>query len=170
MPSSLRITRNHYRPGAWKVIAGFFGGGILLLVGMQMYFRSRLPEVKAAYEAADAQGEAIFEKIGAPPGSKPEAAGEKRAGRGRNTWQCVPTYIVWEKSYEVPGNFETAIEWYRKNLQGDGWVSADTSPPSIVQRLFKRGPWVLTLGKHGEWPDHTRVQVELRWSFHLVGE
>lgn len=169
MRSSLRVTRNHYRPGAWKWLVGIFVAFVGLMVAQQMYYRHRLPEVKAALAEADSEGEAIFEKIGVMPGSTPYDAGEKRYGEGgrNSSWQGTPTAITWQREYETPGTFETITEWYRKRLQGEGWVSIDDTPPSIVQREFKRGKWIVKIGRGGEWPHPTRTRIglELKWSF-----
>lgn len=169
MSSYVIRTRNHYRPGAWKWIVG-----ILIVVGalmtyQQYYYRQRLPLVRAARVEADREGPAIFEEIGTPPGSEPQGGGEKRYGTGgrRSSWQGEPTGIVWERDYETPGNLETIAEWYRQRLLEKGWRSFDDTPPSIVQREFKRGKWIVRIGARGEWPSplRTRINVELKWDY-----
>ena len=159
----------HYRPGAWKWIVGILLVVGSLLIFQQYYFRQQLPLIRTARAEADREGPALFEEIGTPPGSQPQGGGEKHYGTGgrRSRWQGEETGIVWQRDYETPGNLEAIAEWYRERLLGQGWRSFDDTPPSIVQREFKRGKWIVTIGARGEWPHptRTRINVELKWDY-----
>lgn len=173
MPASVIRTRTHYRSGAWKLLVGIVVVFVGMMVAQQWYWRKQVPQLKVELAAAEAEGEKRFEELGLPDGSTPHAPGEKRYGAGRNSRiQGIESSITWRREYEVPGDFETIATWYRKKLQGTGWVSIDDTPPSIVQREYQRGKWQLKIGRHGEWPYplRTRIQLELRWAFHLSPE
>jgi hypothetical protein len=141
----------------------------VLFAWQQHYFRQQRPLVEAGVASADEEGPGILEQLGVPPNSQPIEVPEKRYGSQgrRGMGPGAPTSITWWREYEMPGEFETIAGWYRERLQGDGWVSFDDTPPSTVQRVFKRGNWRVTIGDYGQFPHptRTRIRVELAWRY-----
>lgn len=146
---------------------------ILLVVGLltwqQRYIRQQLPIIEAAVAGADKEGSAIFETLGTPVGSKANGDLQKRTltGGRKGMWQGVAMGAEWKREYEMPGGFETIAAWYRRQLQRQGWSSYDDMPISTVQRVYKKGKWMVTIGQHAwfERPPHTRVTLELSWYY-----
>lgn len=146
---------------------------VLIVAGLvtwqQRYIREQLPIIEAAVAAANRDGRAIFETLGTPPDSKPNGDLQKRrlTGGRRGMWQGMTMGAEWKREYEMPGDFETIATWYRKQLQRQGWSSYDDMPISTVQRIYKKGKWMVTIGQHAwfEHPPLTRVSVELSWYY-----
>lgn len=157
------------RRSAWTGILLIFAIGAGLLIVQRQYIRKHLPLLQAEFAAADPAGEPIFEKIGTPPDSTPHDEGEKTYATGgrKSMWQGTNTGATWQQSFEMPGQFERIIAWYRERLLADGWAPFDDPVPSTVQREFKRGKWILTIGNRAayERPPRTRVSLHLTWNY-----
>jgi hypothetical protein len=151
------------------VVAGFLMVGFAIALGQMYYVRAKLPEIAAESAAASAEVAHVFEQLIPPADAEPDGPLEKRTltGGNRSKWKGVETGIEWQRAYMVPGDFGPIAEAYRKRLQGLGWKSFDTTPPSEIQRVFKRGKWIATISS-GEWwdyPRRSRVRVRLEWDW-----
>ncbi len=167
-PAGFRY-RSHTSPDWWKPIVFIGIVGMAIVFGQMFYARSKLPEIAAEVAAANAEIASVFDELTPPAGAQPDEPVEKRPliGGRRGKWQGVTTGVRWTGAYMVPGDFGPIAEAYRKRLQGKGWVPFDSTPPSEIQRVFKRGKWITTISG-GEWWDHprrTRVRVRLEWDF-----
>jgi hypothetical protein len=161
--------RNSTRPGSWKPIALIFLIGAAGIAWQMAYVRAKLPAVVAEVAAAEAEVASIFAQLSPPSDAKPLGELEKRTFNGgrRGKWQGVKSGFVWTRKYEVPGDFGPIADGYRKRLQGAGWVSFDSTPASEIQRVFKRGKWIATIGG-GEWWDYPRrtgLSIRHEWDF-----
>ncbi len=161
--------RSRTHPYWWVFVLGIVLVAAGLLTWQQRYIRRQLPVIAEAVATANQEVGAIFETLDTPPESKPNGEIKKRTlmGGRRSMWQGVPMGIEWTREYEMPGDFETIAARYRKQLQRRGWSSYDDIPISTVQRVYKKGKWMVTIGQHAwfERPPRTRVTVELSWYY-----
>lgn len=163
------VRSNAARRKGWIFIVCLVGLIIGVALYQRHYIRKHLPLIAEGVAAADKEGPAIFEAVGLPSGSTPYSPMEKRYGtQGRRSmWRGVTSSITWTAEYEIPGEFLPICDWYRKRLFEQGWVSFDDTPPSTVQREFKRGKWFLKLGNRASFthPTRTRLMIELSWRY-----
>ncbi len=160
-----------YRPAKSDRSKGLFLilAVVTLVVGMLVFqvfrYRYHRPLLIAEAAAADSEGEARFEALGAPPGAAPTAPGEKRASA--QSPEAPPKRITWRREYEVPGTFESALGWYRDRLLADGWQEESRGAPSGLARYYRKDKWLVTISRRADFdhPPRARVELQLEWYY-----
>jgi hypothetical protein len=114
MPASLK-SHTDLR-GLWKLGAGIVAFIAAMVTVQVLYARHHAPLMLAESLAANDEGEALFRRIGTPPGSKPATFGEKRyVFAGRSQWKGAFRTINLDRTFEVPGDFPASVAWYREH-------------------------------------------------------
>jgi len=141
------------------------------LLYQQHYIEHHRPLIQAGLAAAEQEGNALFENIGAPPGATPLSAVEKKvqSGGSRGMWRGTPCSVSWSRTWDIPGNHPEMLAWYEKHLLADGWKLYVQRIPSNLKTLYWKGNWLFTLGHNVSFPTdrppHARLQLRLDWDY-----
>jgi hypothetical protein len=157
------------RRGGWWFLALIFGLGAVMIFVQQRHASHHRPLLAAEMAQAEAEGEQVFARLGTPPGAQPLGPGEKRYGAAgrRSRWNDVGSGLTYEREFDTPGDFASLAAWYREHLPSDGWTLVEQSPPTEVQKIFRKGKWLVTIWSRGDFthPPRTRLHVRLEWDY-----
>jgi len=165
------VIRKRY--SIWGLVFLIIVGAIVagLFLGQQRFIRYHLPLIEAQLANAEAQGEEMLERVGAPADStivSPVKWTVYNGPRG-GMWSKTPCAAKWTSTWDVSGTQDETLDWYKQRLVADGWEVYNQRIPSTLETLYCKDKWLLTIGHNVSFstdhPPHAQFQFLLVWDY-----
>jgi hypothetical protein len=126
----------------WRTVALFVTLATAGFIFQSYYLQKHRPLIDAGVASAQQEGLPMYRAIGTPPGATPyEPFHSRLTIPGRGMWRGRPTGFVLEATWEAPGTYVAAEEFYASRLLTAGWKPAEDQISTLVREYWKDG-WI----------------------------